>query len=248
MTATAVERALELTSTVKPREKAAVEHELAKVNREKSNLLHVEQEARQALEAHATALQDELTVLTTFGRADPLPMLAQEVLTWRHGKYLRGVPVPQLALISLVASPQPSMEFHANEYGERKLASTHHFSHLYRDVFDEMKKSDRTREEWLTWRFRGVIPASTKVKIRQARSQFTDVYLLAEAPLHTWTHRRNQESRAARARRRMAEIAAYDPIVLGYAANRLWVIDVFDPTPTETYILNEFTTKALPPA
>lgn len=247
MTATAVERALELTTTVKPREKAAIEHELGKVNKEKGNLLHVEQEARQALDAHATALRDELTVLTTFGRAEPLPMLSQEVLTWRHGHWLRGIPVPQLALISLMATPQPSMQFHCNEYKVRKLSSSAHFSYLYRDVMERMGGSDRTREESLTWHFKGVIPASTKVKIRQARSQFTDIYLLAEAPLHTWTHKRNQESRVARARRRIAEMNL-DPIVLGYAANRLWVIDVFDPTPTETYILNEFTTKALPPA
>lgn len=247
MTATAVERALELTSTVKPREKAAIEHELAKVNKEKGGLLHVEQEARQALDTHASALQDELTVLSTFGRAEPLPMLSTEVLTWRHNKWLRGVPVPQLALISLFANPQPSMRFHCNEYKIRKVESSTHFSHLYRDVLDAMGVNDRTREETLTWRFKGVIPASTKLKIRQARSQFSDVYLLAEAPLHTWEHRRNQESRRARMARRLGEIKL-DPIVLGFAASRLWVIDVFDPTPTEAYILNEFTTKALPPA
>lgn len=249
--ATAVEQALEQVTKIQSRSREAVDAERTKVMSKRNSLLPVEAHLKAALDEHDKALKDELTVIETFKGGTPLPMLSKEVLGWRHGRTIHGIPVPQLALISLTRGTG-EMRLLCDENKSRKVESAGDFRYCYQDVLNLLGRGSRVRSETLTWRFRGVIPDATRKLIRQQQNTFSEVFLLAEAPLQTWDHTRNEETRIERMTRRAAEarerMRYLDPIVCGYAANRLWVIDVFDPTPVEQYILSEFTQKALPPA
>lgn len=248
---TAVEEALATTTTVPLRHKSAIEAEHKRVCAEQATLLPVERQYSVALDKRKAELAEELAIVTTFPDSkETLPLLSQDVLDWRHPRGIMGVPVPRLALISLTGATS-SMQFKSDEYKKREVNVAPVFGRRYGDVLEQLCRLDRVRSESLTWTFKGVIPTDTRAKIRAHRGQFEDTLLLAEAPLATWTHERNRETFTERRRRVLAEMRerwALDPIVCGLAGGRLWVIDVFDPSPIEEYILSEFTTKALPPA
>lgn len=80
----------------------------------------------------------------------------------------------------------------------------------------------------ITAKYTGVIPNKTRLKILEAQKDkyFESIYILAEIP--EW---------------KIEEIStpATDPLILGYANNSLYIIDIFDTTPIEYYINKEFT-------
>jgi hypothetical protein len=92
------------------------------------------------------------------------------------------------------------------------------------------------RRAMLTYRFRGAIPDETRAKIRSVHRSFEQVYLLAETTPESW-----RLERVGKSFRQQVRDLWDDPLVVGYAAGTLWLIDSFDPTPLEQYVASEFT-------
>lgn len=117
------------------------------------------------------------------------------------------------------------------------------------DVVDKIAglSSQKKANVSLFTEFTGVIPQRTKEKIKQAQALRIfngNLFLLAE--VGTWTLSIEE---AAKPRRELGiplgdllDLFLLDPLLVGFAVSSLWVIDVFDPTPIEDYIANEFTT------
>lgn len=243
---TAVAEALKKTTSYKPRSPEVIKGELAKIQERRKRMFHVETELATALSAHETELQAELSSHGIFKGGETLDVLDPAVLRWRHRRAIGGLPVPQLALISMVQYPSSSMLFKIDENGARSLNSASStLGGYYGDVTGAFRRRDSVRSESLSWTFHGVIPEKTRDLIYNERGRFEDIYLLAEAPLETWVHVQNRKTRRELAKERWDRLAALDPIVLGFGAKKLWVIDVFDPTPVEQYLLSEFTTKQI---
>ncbi len=98
----------------------------------------------------------------------------------------------------------------------------------YKDVVSYMQDRVR-RKSWssLTWesKFVGIIPDDTKAKIKAARADFADktIYLLAEAD---WSEK-------------YIEAPKVDPLVVGIKDGRMYLIDHFDLTTLEKYVMME---------
>ncbi len=81
------------------------------------------------------------------------------------------------------------------------------------------------RELQITTRLGGVIPETTRAKIRSVEKKFEEIFILAEAK---W-----ELSRAP-------VIAPGDPLVVGWDKDYFWLIDVFDTTPVENLVSQEY--------
>lgn len=80
----------------------------------------------------------------------------------------------------------------------------------------------------LTYRFPGVIPDQIRQTIEN-ETRFTREELAFVCEVDEWEIRSHRAPRFS------------DPILVGFKEGAMWVLDSFDPTPTETYLLNEFT-------
>lgn len=130
----------------------------------------------------------------------------------------------------------------------------------YDDLFESMKRQCFRSESYLrySFTFRGLIPDVTRIAIADAikSHKFDGIYILAESPADEWeiahdpgkswfTEGADHVAQTrTQIRSALAAIAA-DPIVAGYAHGALWVIDRFDTTPLEEYLLGEFSHRQL---
>lgn len=217
---------------------AGIRTNLRLLQHRKDKLFGIEEGARKQLERaifdldtqkHEYNAHKRLSAFGTPKCIDP------EVLRWRKREpcIVQGVaiPVPELALFSL-DSPTTSIwwDYHGNigpgiPYG---------FAAHYEDVFSALERVSTAKTqgqlafghymEKITAEFTGVIPDRTRERILEAHKHkvFDGICLLAEAE---W----EQQS------------VLVDPIVVGCSAGKLWVVDIFDPTPIEEYVAQEFT-------
>jgi len=90
----------------------------------------------------------------------------------------------------------------------------------------------------ITWRARwsGLLPPEIKDQIHKHSKTFDDkLYLLAEPT--SWEFKEEKMPKPPRP-------VYKDPLLVGYAHGSLWLIDQFDVTPLERYVVSEFSTKA----
>lgn len=77
-----------------------------------------------------------------------------------------------------------------------------------------------------TTEFNGIIPKTTKQNLREARKIFgEEVYLIAETKPEEWN----------------ASVVYTDPLLIGVAKDRAFLVDHFDTTTLENYVVDEFT-------
>lgn len=91
---------------------------------------------------------------------------------------------------------------------------------LYVDVRDVAEKAGRSAGYGmgrLRATFSGVIPESTRSKIKAAQKDFSQIYIIAEAHM-------SYEG---------MKLPIGDPIVAGWCGEQLWYIDDFDTSPVE---------------
>lgn len=81
-------------------------------------------------------------------------------------------------------------------------------------------------------RFNGIIPLETRQRIATSRETFPkeDLYLIAETSPEQWTKTSFRSDKL-------------DPLVIGVASGKAFLIDVFDATTAERYVSSEFTTN-----
>lgn len=176
-----------------------------------------------------------------------LPKLSFEPLSWRHSSGL-----PKIVPMSLQDSGF-MIWASRSEYGS--LASGIEppgLPNLVRDCFADVLKlaesyCGRQRSKMsYTFEFDGMIPDSTRLKIAEAVHSFDKIFLLVETPDTAWKIERTKGITRRRAVREALAAAALDPIVVGYKLDTFWVIDKFDLTNVEQYVLDEFSRLALP--
>jgi len=91
---------------------------------------------------------------------------------------------------------------------------------------------EKVKRDWLdhrgielTSRFYGIIPQETKEKIKEAESIFdAELYLIAETRPETWN---------------VKNVTA-DPLLIGIFEDKSYLIDHFNTTPLENYVMREF--------
>jgi hypothetical protein len=90
----------------------------------------------------------------------------------------------------------------------------------------------------LSYLWQGVIPTEARAKIREAEALgvFDGIYLLAETDRSEWNVR-------TRIRPFERPRLQFDPLVVGYKDNQLWLITKFDPTTVEKYVAEEFSER-----
>ncbi len=175
-----------------------------------------------------------------------LKVLSLEVFGWRRKK--DGL--PSLAIFGL---DSPVCKFSAarrqryNDWGVSRgtansFVTTPILPKPLRVYYDDIAKllqrrrssGQRLASATISVRFAGVIPPATREKIRKSLPVFDQVFILAEAPDWKATQRRR--------RVKPVPMPIGDPLVVGYKAGQLFLIDTFDTTPVENYIAQEFTT------
>lgn len=236
MTVTAVERAVATARTFDSIDDYRIKETISGLQKKRGALLGVEKEAQQGIEKELAFLARDLKRVESW-RRHGLPMLAEEVLTWRSGTR-ENIALPTFALTSL-DDPETRFEVSGEWFD-------HNWSHKttscrpsipapldrnYTDVFEQMKARSRARRSNISLftSYSGVIPDSTRKRIEDA--PFEEIFLLRE--VEEWGIKTKKVERPPRPRH-------VDPIVVGFDAASLWIIDTFDPTPLEQYVRDEF--------
>jgi hypothetical protein len=178
-----------------------------------------------------------------------------DVLVWRAARqftissketFLRGsrpisatVRVPRLCLYTITSGTteiKVDQEWRAGE--PRGTGLTHSPSWMpeirahYLDMEPELARlcvTTGSKRATLTSKFVGVIPAPTRERIKEVQGAGMEVLLMAEPDWRLDLVERDPDPPRN-----------YDPLVVGFALGRLWLIDRFDPTPLETYVAEEF--------
>lgn len=242
---TTVEQALAASNTQEVRSVDETRAELAELSARVKATLSIEGDLIQELHRRQTEIEKEhfRAVMTERRGGENLPLLAPEVLSWRHPVRMKGIPVPKMILLDPTLSgtiriPYPQF----NQTLFRDI-----YPRVYADVIAAVNRKERSYDGPFPWSrrrtnvrleftFRGVIPQEARDIIRRERdaSNFSNVLLLADAPLDAWTYREEKETREERRAR------VGDPLILGHENGRFWILGKFDPTPVEEYIANEF--------
>lgn len=189
-----------------------ITRQLALVDSTTSRLLGIEQSSRRGLQEHRLKLQQELARLR--GRAvfgPRYPRLSLDPLTWRDKRgYPRLVPFspddPMFRIFPGYTTPSLPQPIRA----------------CYQDVMDLLEKKE-SRRDWdysyeLSAEFSGLIPAPVRDTILAVRSEFENMFIVAEPK--NWAL-----SRAAK--------VDPDPLVVGWDGRDLWLVADFDTTTVE---------------
>ena len=70
------------------------------------------------------------------------------------------------------------------------------------------------------------MPNKTRLRIEELRDDFDSIHILAEVP--EWKIEK-------------VALPLSDPLVLGFADNAFYLLDIYDTTPIENYVQQEFT-------
>jgi hypothetical protein len=233
-------------ANVPPETKAQLESRLSLLRSKKSNMLPVEQDVIKATEKVISEVEDSLRAIDM-----KYPLVDPAFLAWRKNGW------PTIAMfniekpvceIRILKSPGRMPDFTMN----RKLVAGYPrawdesglqikypvFYENYMDVWRNLAGKHWGRAQYpgqmeldacIRCTFTGAIPDTTRAKINEARNQFSEIFLAVEAPV--WEKNKEVSFRDP------------DPLVLGMnAQGQFFLIDKFDLTPTEEYIVREFTT------
>lgn len=104
----------------------------------------------------------------------------------------------------------------------------------YADVAASLKDmaKDEKKSVYLSTEFSGMIPDDARATIVKAQSEFSQIFLLAEA--NKW----QLEKKAPK----VIPVNTGDPIIAGFDGTNLWVVGSFDLTSLERLVKSEFTT------
>ena len=177
-----------------------------------------------------------------------LPKMSLEPLSWRHSSGL-----PKIVPMAL-GGPEFSIGASRLEWGsasgfvEPQLPVP--LFKCFRDVMEKAAEycyRPRSRAVY-SFEFEGMVPDSTRIKIGEAikSRHFDNIFLLVETPDKAWRFTRTKGITRRQAVREAMANLSIDPIVVGFAHDALWVIDKFDLTDVEQYVLDEFSQLALP--
>lgn len=182
------------------------------------------------MQQRATEIQSAVTEAEVFKKIGK-PLLDQNVLRWRHTRSIKGIPIPQLALINPFRGDMLSFDSHNHDV-LRGVAYR-----VYADVIDGcIRRGNRIDGRCrLSFTWKGVLPNDIRDLIRQEQSNYEAIQLLVESPRDQWVYqqRRNPGPRLI------------DPLVLGEIEGQLVFLGQFDPTPLEQYVSSEFTARQL---
>lgn len=243
----AVEKAKKLAVAVKSenfeQEQKEWEQAINRARELSGDLFEIERLSKEAIDKEINELG---RFLANSQRDEKYHRLSLEPLTWRTESGL-----PKLAIFSL-GSPLCSFEVSlvvkngprswsnyregVDYYYQQKMIGDFPkaISDKYQDVIEYLLKEFRT---WfktdfhyfkaqtgtkfsLSFQFNGVIPDETRQKIKAARQYFGSIYIIAEAK--EWALNRE-----------IIMPVGKDPLVVGYADGKLWLIDDFATTPVE---------------
>ncbi len=159
----------------------------------------------------------------------PYPLLSLEPFTWRD-----EVGYPALVPFAL-NSTEFTLTTNDNSQGFSISPSLPGpIVQCFKDVAERLKTIERTQRKQarLRTKFAGIIPPAVKAKISFARADFNDqIFLVAEAA--KWTLDL------------IEPINIGDPLVVGWAEDRLWLIDAFDTTPVEQAMMEHLNISGL---
>lgn len=211
-------------------------------------LLPVEEHAKNELDEKIKVLGRELKQ-----QQFPEAMIPFEVLKWRWPDGMPKLIPMRLSDPSLTFWAQRS-EFGSLDHGMSASGGeyNYHFPQpirdCYSDVFAKMearcfRPCSKIKYKFM---FKGLIPDSARMSIAMAmqESRFNELFLLTEVPSVGWEVKYDRGKGVFRrlgenVRDALANIEI-DPIIVGYAHDTMWVIDKFDTTKLEDYVLNEF--------
>jgi hypothetical protein len=236
MVSAVIEKVLERTVKHSAVDQKALELEALKLKEQKEKLLGIEIRAKEEIDARLDQLRMLHAQQTTAEQVGYAPRIDPIVFTWRNSKAIRhrrcDVPSPALTLFGL-QSPEASIRVESGGKTIFEPQIPDFVKARYADVINAMAGvcgSRRLSSMTLKTLFDGVIPDETREKIVEAGSSgaYEKIFLLGETT--DWKVSSVEQPRPI----------VLDPIVVGLAAKALWVIDVFDPTPVEQYVVSEF--------
>lgn len=253
MTATVLEKCLATAEKASRREIASAEKKLpeiektiARAQETVSKLFGFEQGVKPAIEAQIAELERQKFRLQNLNKYGSYGCLSFEPLKWRNKK--TGWPL--LAVFSLDSprfeisvkmtirwrwSPQAYSDVqHLEARAQLAPKLPAPLASCYDDVVKTLQTSARRKRKSITLatEYIGAIPNEIRGKIHEAKGQFEDVFLIAEAG--KW----NLVEKKARV---LPNPNEGDPLVVGWDGSSLWVIDSFDLTPIERFVKSEFT-------
>lgn len=206
-------------------------------------LLPIEKNAKESLQERIEEARKDV-----HQRAIGYPRLSLEPLKWRHKNGL-----PKLVLMSLNF---PSISFigsysHGQEHETMNVEYPARVRECYNDVFSLAKSycwRNGAKMQY-TFHFDGMIPDSARVSIAEAikSGKFDSIWLLVESPEEAWETRRTKPITRRQVLKEKIASIELDPVVIGEAHGALYVIDRFDLTTVEQYVVDEFSQLALPP-
>lgn len=209
---------------------ASAKEKIIRAKREKCDLFGIEYEAHfefcstiQRLETTMTALKRKERLMSRYAELNFEPFKWRDEEGW-----------PRFAIFAL---DSPDCEFRVGNYKwdsdellnlgrDIKPHLPELLESCYEDVFKLLETRVRKTRKVarLTARFRGLIPRETRKAIKETKKHLDSIYILAE--VSGWKIEVVEPIR--------------DPLVIGLAENRLWIIASFDTTPLEEYTKREF--------
>lgn len=211
--------------------------EIEKARDSRRQLFGIEEFAKTDIDAKIERLEAKKKKYESINRYK-LPCVDMQIFGWR---WKNGW--PKLALIGL-NSPTVSFKVQCRNVGYNTYtpftspAIPKPIFNLHRDVFETLKTMAKRKRKTiiLETNFTGLIPQDTRKKIIQAKKAFKEVYIVAETSAEKWKIREKEATVI-----KPPPPTNYDPLVVGWDGNNLWLVDQFDLTTLENYVKSEFT-------
>lgn len=205
------------------------------------NLLPVEVAARKPVEDSLHEIDTRLSQIEISEKFPGLAMLdksvfdwAKEQVGWSRGIGKQKIVVPQLAYLP-VTQPRLRLivDHHMRTYftpDSLPQSIVKSYTEILTDLARRHLSWDGREKLSLTYTYPGVIPDHIREIIRteqQMPRRFDELAFVCDVT--EWQVGSQMSTAFA------------DPILVGCYGQTLWVLDSFDPTPVETYLLREFT-------
>ena len=203
--------------------------ELERVRDTMASLLPVEALSKKKFEIREKELVRRKLLSESNVLANDYPPFPMEALTWRN-----KAGFPRLAIFSLssptmrigTTSTFSSWSYRRGYQMTNQPVLTKDLKKLYKDVFDltrEMAKKSH-KSVVLEATFTGLIPLEVKEHIEKVKSNFENIYLVADVP--NWVVKKSEPTLTK----------SIDPLVMGFDGLEYWLIASFDPTSIEKYV------------
>lgn len=210
--------------------------------RARKSLLPVEDVSRKKLSGTIEQLDSEIR---RSNYSEPLMPLDPLSWRWKNGlPKLAILPLDQGGVFSIVAK-RTTTGIHSNINQDLPWQIAERYDDVLKLAQSHCVRRGSSHE--FSYTFDGVIPLNVRSSIVEAQvsHRFQGLYMLVETPEKAW---KVTSVKGISRRQQFQEWQAnIDPLILGWAENSLWVIDKFDLTTLEDYVLTEFSSqKALP--